>query len=163
MVDMTDKSSAGPSAWQRDLFAHLTSHVQAESGLLENYSVVAEQTQSKAFRYLVNLLIEDEIRHHRIFTELADSLETEASLSSEDPIIPYMDFYRADRVALRDSTKQLMENEQKDARELKRLQRELRMVKDTSLWGLLVDLMQRDTQKHIAILRFVRNHARPSP
>ncbi len=56
-----------------------------------------------------------------------------------------------------------MENEQKDARELKRLQRELRMVKDTSLWGLLVDLMQRDTRKHIAILRFVRNHARPSP
>jgi rubrerythrin len=163
MVDMTDQSSAGPSAWQRDLFAHLTSHVEAESGLLEQYSVVAQQTQSNAFRYLVNLLIEEEIRHHRIFTELADSLKTEASLSGEEPIVPYMDFYRADRVALLEGTKQLMENERKDARELKRLQRELRLVKDTTLWGLLVDLMQRDTQKHMAILRFVRNHTRSTP
>ena len=50
-------------------------------------------------------------------------------------------------------------SEARDARELKRLQRELRDVKDTTLWSLLVDLMQRDTQKHIAILRFVRKHA----
>jgi hypothetical protein len=33
-------------------------------------------------------------------------------------------------------------------------------VKDSSLWSLLVELMQRDTQKHIAILRFVTKHAR---
>ena len=31
-------------------------------------------------------------------------------------------------------------------------------MKDTSLWSLLVDLMERDTQKHIAILTFARNH-----
>jgi rubrerythrin len=163
MVDMTNESSAGPSAWERDLFAHVTSHVQAERGLLEQYSAVAEQTQSHAFRYLVNLLIEDEIRHHRIFTELADSLKTAALLGSEEPIVPYMDFDRADGAAVLDGTNQLMENEEHDARELKRLQHEIRDVKDTSLWGLLVDLMQRDTQKHIAILRFVREHTRRSP
>jgi hypothetical protein len=27
------------------------------------------------------------------------------------------------------------------------------------LWSVLVELMERDTQKHIAILRFVRKHA----
>ena len=26
------------------------------------------------------------------------------------------------------------------------------------VWGLLVDIMQRDTEKHIAILRFVQQH-----
>jgi len=135
------------------------SHVEAERGLLDEYSAVAEQSQSKAFSYLVKLLIEDEIRHHRIFTELAESLRTDVETTGKDPIIPDMDFNEVDRAAVLDATKQLMANEEQDARELKRLQRELRDVKDTTLWSLLVDLMQRDTQKHIAILRFVKKHA----
>ncbi len=160
MVDMTDESSAGPSAFERNLYAHLTSHVRAERGLLEQYAAVAEQTESKAFRYLVNLLIEDEIRHHRFFSEIADSLKTEASLSDEDPVIPDIDFVRADREAVLDGTRNLLKAEERDARELKQLQHELRAVEGVSLWSLLVELMQRDTQKHIAILRFVRKHTR---
>jgi rubrerythrin len=161
MTDMTDASSAGASEWERDLYAHLTSHVEAERGLLKEYSAAAETSPSKALRYLVNLLIEDEIRHHRIFMEIADSLKTEALLGGEDPTVPYIDFDQAtNHDAVIDLTEQLLRKEQQDAQELKRLRRELRDVKDTSLWSLLVDLMQRDTQKHIAILRFAKKHAR---
>jgi len=158
MIDMTNESSAGPSAMERKLHAHLTSHVQAERGLLEQYSAIAERTQSKAFRYLVNLLIEDEIRHHRILSDLADSLEDQALRGGLKSTIPYMDFDRADRAGVIEATGQLMDRENEDARELKRLQRELRDMKDFTLWSLLVELMQRDNQKHIAILRFVRKH-----
>ena len=159
MTDMTDESSGGPSVWERDLYAHLTSHAAEERGLLEGYSSAAEQSPSKALRYLVNLLIEDEVRHHRVFTEIADSLKTEVSFSSNDPVVPYIDFDRAaNRDAVIDLTEQLLRKEERDAQELRRLQRELRVVKDTSLWGLLVDLMERDTKKHIAILRFVKKH-----
>jgi hypothetical protein len=160
MTYMTDESNRGPSAWERQLWTHLTDHIEAERGLLEEYSEVAKQAQSKAFGYIVNLLIEDEIRHHRIFRELAKSLETEALLRREDPIVPYPDFDQADRAAVFDCTQRLLKNEEQDARELKRLQRELHDVKDTTLWSLLVDVMQRDTQKHIALLRFVKKHAR---
>jgi rubrerythrin len=160
MTSMTDESSRGPAVWERELWTHLTNHVQAERGLLEKYSAVADQSQSKALRYLVNLLIEDEIRHHRIFIELAKSLETEALLKGDEPIVPYPDFDRANRAAVLDNTEELLQNEEEDARELKRLQHELRDVKDVTLWSLLVDLMQRDTQKHIALLRFVKRHAR---
>jgi hypothetical protein len=160
MTHMTDLSSAGVSLWERDLYAHLTSHVNAERGLLEGYSAAAAESPSKALRYLVNLLIEDEKRHHRMFMEIADSLKTEALLSGKDPIVPYIDFNRADNHnAVIDLTTQLLYKEQQDALELRRLQRELHSVKDTSLWSLLVDLMERDTKKHIAILRFVKKHA----
>jgi len=159
MTEMTDESSAGPSVWERDLYAHLTSHVEAERGLLKEYAAAAEQSSSKALRYLVNLLIEDEIRHHRVFMEIAESLKSEALLSGEDPVVPDIDFDRAaNHDAVIDLTEQLLHKEQQDAKELGRLQRELRDVKDTSLWGLLVDLMERDTQKHIAILRFAKKH-----
>ena len=104
-------------------------------------------------------MIDDEVRHHRLFNELADSLETEALMKGEEPGIPYLDFQRADRAAVLEGAKELLDNEERDIAELKRLKRELRDVKDTSLWELLVELMQRDTEKHIAILKFVRKHA----
>ena len=160
-IDMSDASSAGISEWERKLYAHLTSHADRERGLLEEYRSAAQTSPSKAMRYLVNLLIEDEIRHHLIFKELAESLQSEATLSGRDPIIPYLDFHKSEnREAVIDLTDQLLKKEQEDAQELKQLERELRDVKDTSLWGLLVDLMQRDTQKHIAILRFAKTHTK---
>lgn len=155
---MTDESSAGPSPWERQLYAHLKGHVETERATLERYAEVAEQTDSEAFRYLVKLLIDDEVRHHHLFNEIADSLETDALMKHEQRAVPYMDLARADRAAVLEVTKELLENEEHDLGELKRLQRELRDVKDTTLWGLLVELMERDTEKHMAILRFVRKH-----
>jgi rubrerythrin len=156
---MTDESSAGPSPWERQLYAHLRDHVETERAILERYAEVAERTESEAFRYLVKLLIDDEIRHHRLFGELAESLEAEALMGGGQPDIPYLDFERTDRAAVLEGAKELLDNEERDLGELKRLQRELREVKDTTLWGILVELMQRDTEKHIAILKFVREHA----
>jgi rubrerythrin len=134
--------------------------VEGERDLLQQYRSAAKTSPSKALRYLVDLLIEDEIRHHRIFTDLAESLKNDALLRAGDPSIPYIDFdQESNRDAVIDLTDQLLQREQADAQELKRLRRELRDVKDTSLWGLLVDVMERDTQKHIAILKFAKKHA----
>jgi hypothetical protein len=55
-------------------------------------------------------------------------------------------------------TNRLLEHEEADEKELERLQKELRDVSGTTLWGLLVELMQRDTDKHIAVLKFVKKH-----
>jgi rubrerythrin len=159
MVDMTNESWAGPSATDRALYAHLTNHIAMERGLLEEYREISERTQSKAFRYLVELLIEDEIRHHKIFSELTESLETTALMKAKEPVVPYIDFAQADRGGVLEATKRLLDQEKEDARDLKRIQRAIYDTKDGSLNVLLVELMQRDTQKHIAILRFVRKHA----
>ena len=163
VFDMSDESPAGPSSMDRALYAHLTEHIAKERGLLEEYREIAERTESRAFRYLVNLLIEDEMRHHKIFSELAESLETTALMKARERLVPFIDFVQADREGILEVTKRLLDHENEDARELKRLQHELRQAKDTSLNGLLVELMQRDTQKHIAILRFIRKRASRSP
>ncbi len=150
------------SVWERDLYATLTSHVAKERGLLEEYVEAAKGTQSAALGYLVNLLIEDEKRHHRMFNELAASLKSEAELSADKPVVPRMDFRSSNATAIVDVAHRLLENEKDDARELKALKKTLRDVEDTTLWGLLVDLMERDTEKHIAILNFVEKHAKNS-
>ena len=145
--------------WERELFAHLASHGQLEGALLEEYRRAAEGSQSKALTYLVGILIEDELRHHRMFSELAESLKSDAELSG-DPVIPRMDFDRVDGAAVLEVTERMLQREKKDAEQLKRLQRELRDVEDTTLWGVLVDLMRRDTEKHIAILQFAKRHTK---
>ncbi len=159
MTDTTITPPVGASVWERVLWTHLTSHIAAERDLLEEYSAVAERTGSKALRYLVELLIEDEIRHHRMFKQLADSLKTQAETIRGEPAIPNLDFNRANRDEVLDITDRLIALEKSDAEELKELQRTLKDVKDTTLWGLVVELMQRDTQKHLALLRFARKSA----
>ena len=146
------------SVWEQELFAHLTEHAEKERHLLEEYAAVAEATDSKALAFVVKLIIEDERRHHAIFDDLAASLKTDTQFASEDPAIPRMDFARADRASVRDLTKQLIARERQDLREMKQLQKDLHELKDSTLWSLLVDLMKRDTDKHIAILRFVQRH-----
>jgi hypothetical protein len=148
----------GASVWERDLYSHLTTHIERERGVLMEYAKAARATDSKAFAYVVNLLMEDERRHHLLFASLASSLKTEAELGGGEPEIPYMDFDRADRHAVRELTQRLLRSEDQDARDLKELHNQLRDVKDSTLWDLIVSLMRRDTDKHMAMLEFVLHH-----
>lgn len=140
------------------MFEHLIDHTRREGAMLDEYAAIAEVTESKALKYVIDLLLEDERRHHRYFDELALSLKSDAELSAEEPVVPRLDFDRIDRADMRETTQRLLDHEKSDAKELEHLRKELRDVKDTTLWGLLVDIMQRDTEKHIAILRFVQQH-----
>lgn len=158
-TDQSLEPPVGASRWERDLFDYLAGHVRLERQLLEEYVAATEGTGSKALAYLVNLLVDDEIRHHTLFRQLAESLKTTAELHDEDPAVPRMDFDKENRTEVLTITERLLHREEHDRRELRALQRRLHGVKDTTLWGLLVELMQRDTDKHIAILRFARRHA----
>jgi hypothetical protein len=162
MTDTPMSPPVGASVWERDLYNHLATHAETENVLLKEYAAAAEETDSKAFAYLVNLLIDDERRHHETFEALASSLKTEAELGGDEPEIPYLDLDRADRAQVRELSERMLERETQDAAELKRLHRELRSVKDTTLWDLLVSNMRADTDKHIAVLEFVLRHT-PKP
>lgn len=159
-ADKPRKSPVGASVWEREVYAHLSEHVRQEQGLLEEYVNAAAGTESKALKYLINLLVDDERRHHILFKQLAASLMSESELRPEEPQVPRMDFDKENRAEVLELTKRLLDREQADMSELKRLQGALSDVKDTTLWSLLVELMERDTDKHIAILRFARQHAK---
>jgi hypothetical protein len=158
---MADTDMANPpvgaSVWERDLWQHLQDHVEKERTLLDAYAAIARETQSKAFGYLVKMLLTDELNHHRIFIQLAASLRAAAELG-RNPIIPDLDFEKVGGASVLDATRQLAEIEGQDRRELEELRKELRDVRDTTLWSLLVELMQRDTEKHLALLQFVESH-----
>ncbi len=158
MTDTASERLVGATQLEQKLFTHLTEHVKNERDVLKAYVAAAEATESKAFAYVVKILIEDERHHHLLLQAMADSLKHDAEFRPGDPEIPWLDFHRVDRAAVRDLTNQLIDREQADLRELKQLQKSVSEIKDATLWSLLIDLMQSDTKKHIAMLRFVRTH-----
>jgi hypothetical protein len=152
----------GASIWEDQLYEHLTSHEENERELLMEYQEAANRSQSKAFKYLVSLIVEDEIRHHRLFQDLAEALKVDAELRPEDPAVPRLDHWGPDGRFVAELAERLEDREEQDLKMLRRLGDELEDVKDTTLWKLLVKLMELDTSKHIEILKFTRRHARKS-
>jgi hypothetical protein len=147
------------SAWEEDLFSHFTQHTEQETTLLSAYEALASSGPSQFVRYLAGMLLEDEKRHHRMFTQLANTLVSQASLTpGEDDVPPLTG--GADVAALAPLTDQLIALEEDDKHQLARLRKELRDVRDTTLWDLMVQIAERDTEKHLLILRFIAGTAR---
>ena len=150
---------SGASVWEQQLYDHLSSHVDGELETLKAYEQLASSTDSEAFRYLAGLILDDERRHHKILNELAQSIRTSAELSKEPVPIPRLDFHH-DRERILALTEQFLAVEEADNRELKRLAKELKDVRDTTLWQLVLDLIRADNEKHRRILGFIRDRAK---
>lgn len=153
----------GASVWEQEVYDQFLAHIEAESEILDAYRKLASDLGSSDVTYLANLILEDEVRHHRLFQELANALSAEVQLGPSVGGIPEIPAVRADPSALLEATNRLLELEETDARELKRLQRSVRPVADTTLWSLVIETMELDTRKHIAILRRIRKIAKGLP
>lgn len=150
----------GASVWEDELYEHLTSHEDNERDLLASYQQAADNAGSSPFSYLVGLIVDDEKRHHQLFRDLAAALRTDAEMRGDQPAVPRLDGWGGHPRLLAELSAQLIDQERQDLKQLRALEHELKDLKDTTIWSLLVKIMQADTNKHIEILDFVRRHAR---
>ena len=132
----------------------LETHGAREGVALTAYQRVAETSSADAgVRYLVRLILDDEVRHHRVFDEMANGLKSFVWEVDIEPRVPDMSA-RTDP-ALLEETHRLLAFEKADAKELRQLRKALKYSPRSSLHPLLVDLMLHDTKKHIAILEHI--------
>jgi rubrerythrin len=148
----------GASVQTRQLVELVARHGSEEGRLLATYEDLAGRTTHEGVRYLVDLILEDERRHHRMLAEIANSMAWGATSGSPEGSTPA--FPLAVGAELLEQTKVLRRSERSDYRELRRIRRRLRPFAGTTLWSLVVDLMMLDTKKHEAILRFIEQHGR---
>lgn len=147
---------SGLSAWESEIHDHLTSHLAAEAPLLASYDELASRSGSEYVSYLVGLILEDEARHHDLVLRFANSIALAANPSPDGPVLPERGRVRnADELLA--LTDRLIDLEKDDARSLRKLRREVRGTEDVALWDVVTELMARDTDKHLAILGFVRD------
>ena len=106
----------GASVWEQDIYDYVCDHVVTEGALLEEYQQLAEdQSGSPAFRYLANLILADERRHHQLFNDLAESIRQMAEMRLEEEPIPSLHGLRADRERISSATERLLAAERADA------------------------------------------------
>ncbi|HLW44848.1 MAG TPA: hypothetical protein VKR78_01430 [Acidimicrobiales bacterium] len=140
--------------WDGEILDQLHGHVESERSLLADYSAAVSSIEDADVRYLMRLILDDEVRHHRMFEELAHALEGLRGWTHVEPSVPDRSTRPLGADVLR-LTERFLEAEHEDRRQLKALRRKLAPVADTTLWALLVDLMALDTEKHIRILEAI--------
>lgn len=143
--------------FELDAIGLLKDHGQREGAALSAYQKFAEESSDEGIQYLVRLILEDEERHHRVILEMLNQLHSFVWEVELQPSVPGA-VKPLDRPLL-EATRQLLALEKDDAKELRRLRKELRHGPRSSLLPLLVNLMVHDTAKHIEILEFIRAHA----
>ena len=153
----------GLSVLEEGAYRHLSDHVSAEADLIDSYRELAEAPGTpEAARYLIRLVIEDEERHHRLFHEIATALGNDIAWAHNPDGVPNLQ-YRPPPPALAEVTRRFLAAERADAKQLRALRRELRPFRDTTVWVLLIELMEHDTAKHIRLLSFIRDNIARTP
>ncbi|MBO0713200.1 MAG: hypothetical protein J2O39_01510 [Acidimicrobiales bacterium] len=146
-------------SWETTVTNMLGSHIGREAGIVDEYRRLAEEAKDPAIRYLVNLIADDEDRHHHLFTELVAAVVAAANRGSASSPLPELG-WGPEPEGLREQTRRFLLAEEDDARQLRALRRALRDVSDTTIWPLLIELVELDTQKHRRILKFIEHHCR---
>jgi hypothetical protein len=156
---MTITDRAPEPVFEYELLGLLESHVEREGEALESYRRVAEDASvGKAVRYLVHLILDDEERHHRLFTEMANEVRSFVWEVDVEPAVPAMS--RRSNPKLLAETRRLLDLEKQDTKELRQLRKQLRHSPKSWLHPLLVDMMLHDTAKHVAILEHIQKQLR---
>ena len=105
--------------------------------------------------FVAELIGEDEARHHRLFTEWIETIKSLAELREASDGIPHVDYHPVAASTI-DMVERLLEFEEADLAATRQLRREIRDVRNSTLWGMLTELLVADTKKHIKMLKFLR-------
>lgn len=146
------------SPFDAAILEHLTEHLAGEAEILDEYYLLAASPDAPV-RYLAQLILEDEERHHRVLTELANQFRAAVSLGDQAPQVPWLT-KSTDRHGLARSVRRLRKFERRDLRQLRKLARRLRPIRGSSLDPVIVATLQMDTRKHLRYLRELHRIAR---
>jgi hypothetical protein len=146
----------GLSSSDAELYEHLVTHAARENSMMQRYQALAGSGEGY-IGFLTQLIAEDEERHHRLYDAWARSL-SHAAVLEIDPDTALL--AERDPAPLLTAVQALLDFEKRDADQLKAMSKTLDDTRETEIWGLVLDVMRADTDKHIRILTFIRDHLR---
>lgn len=161
MAEVTKERLVGATEGDQRLFDAFREHEHNEEAVIDAYRDFGHGTDSATVRYLIDLIVEDERKHHRLLIELANTIRAEVTTQERGKRVPYLDVHRSDRAIL-EATGRFLEIERKDRRQFKELVKEVEH-RGSDLDSFLVRLILDDTDRHIRILRFIERMVRRSP
>jgi rubrerythrin len=146
----------GLSVLERELFTHLSEHVEVTSGLTELYETLAD-TEHPYVQFLAQLIAEDEARHRRLFFGWLEAIRSMVEWNERSTAVPSVDSKPTSpqTISLLDT---IIDCEKDDLRRSKRLRKEVADMAEATLWGVIVDMLITDAERHLRVLDFIRHH-----
>lgn len=151
-------SSEQTGEWWATITHAFQAHVREEAQFLDEYEALSTSLDDPGTRFLVELILEDERRHHQLFERMSATALGEADGDDATPPPPRLT--PADAVRVLGPTERFLDAEKEDRRHLAELRKQLRPARDDTLWELIIELLELDTTKHVRILEYVRDRAR---
>lgn len=136
------------------LLKEFESHDGKEGVFIRSYKEIAEKSKDPLIKFLLQLIISDEERHHAVMHAMASSLRGSLTWSNPKDAIPVFGEVGAEKDELKKLTADFIKLEKEGIKESKKL---LKTTKGyyQGLFTLLVDTMRHDSEKHVAILDFL--------
>jgi len=137
------------------LLKEFESHGWKEGDFIRSYTDIAAKSNDPLIKYLLQLIITDEERHHAVMHAMASSLRGSINWSKPEDAIPSMCELGAEKGELMKVTADFIKLEKDGIKESKKL---LKATKGyyQGLFTLLVATMIHDSEKHVEILDFLR-------
>lgn len=130
-------------------------HESDEERCLSVYRKMAEDSGDPMFRFLFNLIIADEERHHQLIGRMISSLSDDLNYSRTRVPAPPTVNSRAAARELEVMIERFLEIERKGIRECEKLKKTSQQFRQ-DLLALLCQTMVFDSLKHVGILNFLR-------
>lgn len=143
------------------LMNEFQSHARHEERWLEEYRQAAQESTDPLIRFLLELIVTDEMRHHELTNRMITKLKDELAWTRAEGTTRRRDVGQAKKKSLLASVERFLDAEREGIEKYEQL-------KETShglyrdVFALLHSTMIHDSQKHIGILEFLRQKLQES-
>jgi uncharacterized protein with von Willebrand factor type A (vWA) domain len=131
------------------------SHEEEEKEFLHQYKEIAGKSKSRFVKFLLQLIISDEEKHHLVTHAMVSTLQGSLRWTQPADAIGSLHEAEEEKDELLKLTQAFIRLEKKGVKEYKKLNKECRDYYH-GLFGLLLDTMIQDSDKHIRILQFLQ-------
>ncbi len=137
-----------------ELFDQLHAHEREETETLSEYQYAATKTSDAGVKFLMQLVIDDERKHHELMQAMADDVKQSLQWLADKPPLPSITATGEERERLLAQTRHFLQMEQNGVGQLEDLHSRVRDLK-SGLLELILQLMLIDTRKHVEVLRYI--------
>ena len=138
------------------LLNEFESHETQEGDFLRQYKEVAATVQAPLIKFLLQLIISDEEKHHAVTHAMVATLKGDLNWTKPEDAIRGLYDLGEKKKELLAATEQFIRTEKEGIQECKSLTKVSRRYYK-GLFALLMGCMIHDSQKHVMILEFLRD------
>jgi rubrerythrin len=156
-LEEVDAPTPGPAkrSEMEELLDRLEAHEREEAEVLAEYGQAVAHAPDAGFRFLMDLVVEDEERHERLSKAMTAEVRQSLLWLRGEPPIPAVAPAPQARQQLLQQTERYLQIERDGERQLDDLQHQVKGLYEGRL-ELIVDIMRAETRKHTRILEYIR-------